>query len=582
MKEKKVGGVGGGHGSSSSKSGHHHSSHSRSFSKKDPLALLREYNLRNKLDNVEFKDSDRVEFRHESGMSKDVFDRKMNTSYRSKKGQGEPYPLDVVIIFLRNASAQRKHYMTEAVKYGVGFVSTLDKQDLLSYLNGRVETVPAIQPTLVAADKIEEVKPLVFDTIPASKNEAAKSGKDTATTPGGVGDFEGVDKKGTDKESAEAIPENSDLLLEKIRGVERNLHDHKSILMCPVQKFEVFLSFASDRLRTFYSKQKQAAAEMNGGGGGGGGGGKSSGKGDAGAGAPGEKGNPSSKPAIKSTRKVRMEYEKEQYSKNRFGEANLNINEYGQAQQGTLDMKKFEDNINKEEEERARQVASMESLKRKKMEEKRSRHQAQEKKRPKKIVRPIVLMSPGFGSILNKFNASEFFDKGKFVRWEEAQKLKPHTSSTKVILRKHLRDKRSFGARSTEVDVKRPIDPERPESGMKSQKEIVYGVEYKVMDQEPKNVNDWDRVCAVIVTGKAWQFKNYRYVKEGNVAELFSRLCGFYFHFSSDPIPKEVEQWNVKCIAIDKNNRHRDVAALREFWTKLDQFWAKKQHPFTM
>lgn len=106
-------------------------------------------------------------------------------------------------------------------------------------------------------------------------------------------------------------------------------------------------------------------------------------------------------------------------------------------------------------------------------------------------------------------------------------------------------------------------------------------VQYKITEK-PVPKQDWYRVVAVIVMGKKWQFKDFPYngVKDGNLVDLFSAMCGFYFHYSNDPIPKEVEQWNVKPIAIDKNNRHKDIAAFREFWAKLDGFLGKKNLDF--
>ena len=109
-------------------------------------------------------------------------------------------------------------------------------------------------------------------------------------------------------------------------------------------------------------------------------------------------------------------------------------------------------------------------------------------------------------------------------------------------------------------------------------------MQFKITEEIPRP-DDWDRVCAVIVTGKKWQFKQFpstKFVglKEGNLATLFSSVCGFYFHFSSDPIPSEVSGWNVKPIAIDKNNRHKDIAGHREFWTRLDKFLTQSKFKY--
>ena len=65
--------------------------------------------------------------------------------------------------------------MSTANQFGVGFVSVLDKKDLVSYLSGKVETVPAIQA-------IEVIKPLTFDTIPSQ--EGAKKDPDAILAQG--------------------------------------------------------------------------------------------------------------------------------------------------------------------------------------------------------------------------------------------------------------------------------------------------------------------------------------------------------------------------------------------------------------
>lgn len=78
----------------------------------------------------------------------------------------------------------------------------------------------------------------------------------------------------------------------------------------------------------------------------------------------------------------------------------------------------------------------------------------------------------------------------------------------------------------------------------------------------------WDRVVAVFTTGHQWQFNSYQW---SNPGELFRHCKGYYFHFTGDMISKQVEQWNVQVIAIDKSKRFRDIEVSRYFWTTMEK-----------
>lgn len=77
----------------------------------------------------------------------------------------------------------------------------------------------------------------------------------------------------------------------------------------------------------------------------------------------------------------------------------------------------------------------------------------------------------------------------------------------------------------------------------------------------------WDRVVAVFTTGHEWQFNNYQWSKP---QDLFKRCKGYYFHFNTDEVPKNVKQWNVEPIPVDKNVRFRDLEIVRSFWLSLE------------
>lgn len=77
----------------------------------------------------------------------------------------------------------------------------------------------------------------------------------------------------------------------------------------------------------------------------------------------------------------------------------------------------------------------------------------------------------------------------------------------------------------------------------------------------------WNRVVAIFTTGHDWQFKSYQW---SNPVDLFQRCKGYYFHFSGSVIPRNVEQWNVQKIEVDKHKRFKDVEVLRYFWDTME------------
>lgn len=60
--------------------------------------------------------------------------------------------------------------------------------------------------------------------------------------------------------------------------------------------------------------------------------------------------------------------------------------------------------------------------------------------------------------------------------------------------------------------------------------------------------------------------------QEGDLVETFSKLAGFYMHYSDEAVPELVGNWNVKRLAMHRDNRHKDGAVLLELFTHLDNF----------
>lgn len=58
---------------------------------------------------------------------------------------------------------------------------------------------------------------------------------------------------------------------------------------------------------------------------------------------------------------------------------------------------------------------------------------------------------------------------------------------------------------------------------------------------------DWDRVVAVFVLGKSWQFKGWKWSQP---AELFDRVLGVYLMIQGQTMEPEVSSWNCKVIKV--------------------------------
>ncbi|KDP40199.1 hypothetical protein JCGZ_02197 [Jatropha curcas] len=101
---------------------------------------------------------------------------------------------------------------------------------------------------------------------------------------------------------------------------------------------------------------------------------------------------------------------------------------------------------------------------------------------------------------------------------------------------------------------------------------------YDVRDKPSAlKAEDWDRVVAVFILGKEWQFKDWPFKDH---VEIFNKIIGFFMRFEDDSIEsaKTVKQWYVKIISISKNKRHQDRAAALEVWDRLEEFVRSGSH----
>eukprot|EP01018_Ginkgo_biloba_P022160 Gb_19881 [translate_table: standard] len=162
---------------------------------------------------------------------------------------------------------------------------------------------------------------------------------------------------------------------------------------------------------------------------------------------------------------------------------------------------------------------------------------------------PIIVVPSAFQTLLNMYNAKEFLEDGAYVAPDVKVKQMPKKPECITIQRKS-----SHGKSAVTFEVRDKPSSFAPE--------------------------DWDRVVAVFVLGKEWQFKNWPFKDH---VEIFNKLLGFYIRFEDDSVEsaKVVKQWNVKIISISKHKRHQDKAATLEFWTVLDDHMRSRKSNMT-
>ncbi|KAF6138149.1 hypothetical protein GIB67_033563 [Kingdonia uniflora] len=161
---------------------------------------------------------------------------------------------------------------------------------------------------------------------------------------------------------------------------------------------------------------------------------------------------------------------------------------------------------------------------------------------------PIILVPSASQTLITMYNVKEFLEDGVFI-------------STDVKM------KQMKGVAKPDcVTVQKKFSRERVVTA------------YEVRDKPSAlKAEDWDRVVAVFVLGKEWQFKDWPFKDH---VEIFNKIIGFFMRFEDDSVEsaKLVKQWNVKIISISKNKRHQDRAAALEVWDRLEEFVRSRSH----
>ncbi|GAB4817648.1 hypothetical protein N2152v2_004694 [Parachlorella kessleri] len=158
---------------------------------------------------------------------------------------------------------------------------------------------------------------------------------------------------------------------------------------------------------------------------------------------------------------------------------------------------------------------------------------------------PIIMVPPALTSMVNMYNVQPFLEQGVFRTVEECRAELAASGGKKQDL----------------IKVTRTLGRPSP-------------VAYHVTDKEPERKEDWKRVVAVFCLGKPWQFKKWPFkgAGEGDLVETFSRVRGYFLHYSDEKVDPTVKGWNLRVVSVNREGRHRDVTVAQDIWSDLDAF----------
>lgn len=156
---------------------------------------------------------------------------------------------------------------------------------------------------------------------------------------------------------------------------------------------------------------------------------------------------------------------------------------------------------------------------------------------------PVIVVPSAVSSIINIRNAKNFFEKCEYIPHEKSPKIK---IGEKILI-------------------------EKPSKLYPNETAI-----YEIIDDPIKlpNIEDWNRIVAVISVGKQWQFTRWKR-NYNSPQDLFNRCIGFFFYFDDNPLARiklPVVNWRVKLLPISKIERHNDDQVVVNFWNILYEF----------
>lgn len=113
-------------------------------------------------------------------------------------------------------------------------------------------------------------------------------------------------------------------------------------------------------------------------------------------------------------------------------------------------------------------------------------------------------------------------------------------------------------------------DPRKIEDSIVHKHSVtMHSTTYEIVAKEDLlKEDDWSRVVAIFLCGKAWQIKNYR---PNDAAHLFANTCGIYVHWKHEQVPPEISNWRIRKFQIDQATRHGDATVVDNIWREIEQ-----------
>eukprot|EP00850_Spirogloea_muscicola_P018388 SM000168S02587 [mRNA] locus=s168:51086:54004:- [translate_table: standard] len=464
-----------------------------------------------------------------------AFPRDADTAYRSK--QGGLYRLDCLAFFIQSRELwMKKHtdYIQQARALKVPIVTFTDRKSLQDYLEGKV----------TSSDAIELRPPLVQPLAPAPMAPGSDEPAGAADEPASKRSrLEAAGESHMMDELAAVAPHTPKVDdIEKILARERPVRDRESILVCHRRSFRNIVDMLDRRAEERRQAEDLGEPERRGG-----------------RGATAHHLSDKDRAAMQQRHGGagggggrHGDVEEKHFWKERLG---LDVSEeLGiDPSQSHLQDTKIKDG--------SRSVQPVQSS---------SRHrvlhpQGFPRASPKLSAAagpPIILVPNASATLITTYNVKGFLEDGTFVQ----------------------PDVKSLGKKPELVVLQRKMGRD---------KHVTYHVRDKPTSLSTK---DWERVVAVFVLGKEWQFKDWPrdiFAESATVhvrgtasqpptpPEIFSKILGVYVRFDEDSLEaaKMVKQWNVKIISLSKHKRHQDRTAVLNFWESLDNALRTSRSP---
>lgn len=165
--------------------------------------------------------------------------------------------------------------------------------------------------------------------------------------------------------------------------------------------------------------------------------------------------------------------------------------------------------------------------------------------------RPIIIIPKAMTSPVTMWNAHEFLANAKFVPRDIMIK-KGATKATLQTIVRHKMDQRRGGGT----------------------------LEFELMDNPTtklgSNMNEWDRVVAVLSLGAGWQFADWPRGYKTPV-DLFEKTFGFYIGLEGNKLPTDLSKWAVKTGFLSRDKRGLDSVCYANFWDGLEDRMVTKK-----